>query len=86
MVRISRSVEFMKAMVITGITGVFAGSSPLAQVELPVPEPGDGEILIELKERKIRGAKVLDMRLSSSSTTASASRSALMEPNPDPSS
>lgn len=44
------------------------------------------DALIELKERKIRGAKVLDMRLSSSSTTASASRSALTEPNPEPSS
>jgi propanol-preferring alcohol dehydrogenase len=48
MARISRSVEFMKAMVISGITGVFAGSSPLAQVDLPVPEPGDGEILIRV--------------------------------------
>ncbi len=44
------------------------------------------DALIELKERKIRGAKVLDMRLNKSATIASASRSSWMEPNPDPSS
>lgn len=38
----------MKAMVITGIAGVCAGSRPLVQVELSVPEPGDGEILIRV--------------------------------------
>jgi alcohol dehydrogenase, propanol-preferring len=42
------STELMKAMVITGITGVSAGSSPLALVELAVPEPGNGEILIRV--------------------------------------
>lgn len=43
-----KSAEFMKAMVITGITGVSAGSSPLARMDLDVPEPGDGEILIRV--------------------------------------
>jgi propanol-preferring alcohol dehydrogenase len=42
------SPEYMKAMVITGITGVCVGSRPLARVELAVPEPGDGEILIRV--------------------------------------
>ena len=38
----------MKAMVMTGITGVSAGSRPLVQMELAVPEPCDGEILIRV--------------------------------------
>jgi alcohol dehydrogenase, propanol-preferring len=42
------SPEFMKAMVLTSITGVSAGSSPLARVELAIPEPGYGEILIRV--------------------------------------
>lgn len=40
--------EWMKAMVIAGITGVSKGSRPLLQVELAVPEPGEGEILIRV--------------------------------------
>ena len=40
--------ELMKAMIITGITGVSVGSRPLTQVELAVPEPGEGEILIRV--------------------------------------
>ena len=48
MARISRTVELMKAMVLTGITGVSAGTRPLAQMELAVPEPGEGEILIRV--------------------------------------
>jgi alcohol dehydrogenase, propanol-preferring len=50
------------------------------------PLESANDALIELKERKIRGAKVLDMRLSNAATTASASRSALMESKQDPSS
>ena len=42
------SPELMKAMVITGITGVSAGSRPLARMELVVPEPGEGEVLIRV--------------------------------------
>jgi alcohol dehydrogenase, propanol-preferring len=40
--------ELMKAMVIAGIAGVCAGSRPLVQVEIAVPEPGDREILIRV--------------------------------------
>jgi alcohol dehydrogenase, propanol-preferring len=42
------SPEFMKAMIITGAIDVSAGSRPLAQMELAVPEPGEGEILIRI--------------------------------------
>jgi alcohol dehydrogenase, propanol-preferring len=48
MAPIPHTTESMKAMVIAGITGIFAGSRPLALVELAVPEPGDGEILIRV--------------------------------------
>lgn len=40
--------EFMKAMVLTGITGVVSGGGPLAPMTVAVPEPGDGEILIRV--------------------------------------
>jgi alcohol dehydrogenase, propanol-preferring len=43
-----KSPGLMKAMVLAGITGISAGSRPLAQMELAVPEPGYGEILIRV--------------------------------------
>ena len=43
-----KSPEVMKAMVMTGITGVCAGNGPLTWAELAVPEPCDGEILIRV--------------------------------------
>jgi propanol-preferring alcohol dehydrogenase len=40
--------ESMQAMVMTGITRISAKSRPLERVELTVPEPGKGEILIRV--------------------------------------
>jgi propanol-preferring alcohol dehydrogenase len=38
----------MKAMAITRITEIAAGSQPLTLMDFPVPEPGNGEILIRV--------------------------------------
>ena len=49
----------MKAMVLPRLTDVAQDHSPLELVDLPIPVPHDQEILVELKSKEIRGAKVL---------------------------
>jgi hypothetical protein len=46
-------------MVLNAIGPLSENRNPLELTELPVPAPGAEDLLVELKERKIRGAKVL---------------------------
>ena len=51
----------MQAMVLNAVCDLTKNTPPFEPVGIPVPTPSAGEILMELKTGKIRGAKVLTM-------------------------
>ena len=49
----------MKAMILNQIRDVSDNNPPLSYADLDKPVPKDNEILVEMNEGKIRGAKVV---------------------------